>query len=54
MKCIDCKNDCIIDYNKKINLKGENYYLAICQSCGKRHFVKDESIQEITWKFEVK
>lgn len=53
MKCIDCNNDCKIDYNKKITLKGENYYLAVCKACGKRHFIKEHNIESITINISV-
>lgn len=53
MNCIDCKNDCNIDYNRKIILKGETYYLAVCKACGKRHFIKEDSIDSITMNIKV-
>ena len=53
IKCVDCKNDCKIDYSQKITLKGENYYLAICKACGKRHFIKEDSIDSITVNIKV-
>lgn len=53
MKCIDCNNDLIIDYNKMITLKGENYFLGVCSKCGKRHFIKEDSIDSITVNIKV-
>ena len=51
MNCIDCNNDLIIDYNKTITLKGENYYLGVCSKCGKRHFILNDSIDYIKINF---
>ena len=53
MKCIDCNNDCKIDYNKKITLDGEIYHLAVCKVCGKRHYLKFTSVESIDVKFEI-
>ena len=53
VKCIDCQNDCKIDYSGKITVKGEDYFKATCNNCGKIQWVKDDTINEISVKINL-
>lgn len=51
---IDCQNDCEIDYSQKTILKGEDYFKATCNNYDKIQWVKDDVINELSVKINLR